>query len=474
MPAEYPHHCFPGERLARDGIGMAEIAVGPEAVLAQRGDPTVPAKAIPLRHVIAVFIGNGLEFYDFLTFSYFAVYIGGAFFPSHDPTVSLLASLATFGIGFLTRPVGAIVIGGMGDRVGRKPAMLLSFSLMGIAIIGLALTPSYARIGMAAPILVVLFRLLQGFALGGEVGPTTAYMAESAPPERRGLYLCMQYATQDVAILLAGFVGLALAKLLDAQQLQDWGWRAAMLLGATIVPFGILVRRRLPETLQAAVETAPGIAAPGIGIRAHVRQNFAIIVFGLMMLTATTIGSYSLGYMTTYALATLHLSAAVAFGATIINGGFSIVSEVWSGWLSDKYGRKPVMLIPGVLLVLSILPGFWVIDHFRNAWALYGAETVMTIFAGVCAVPAIVAITEQLPPSIRSGAVATVYAFAISIFGGSTQWVITKLIQITGSPLAPAFYWTAAMIIGLVAMALVRESAPAKAGRQAHSGAAVS
>jgi MHS family citrate/tricarballylate:H+ symporter-like MFS transporter len=418
---------------------------------------------VPFRHVLAVFIGNGLEFYDFLTFSYFAVYIGRTFFPSHDPATGLLASLATFGIGFATRPVGAIVIGGMGDRVGRKPAMLLSFSLMGVAIVGLALTPSYARIGFAAPALVVLFRLLQGFALGGEVGPTTAFMAESAPPERRGLYLCMQYATQDLAILAAGIVGVILANVLNDQQLQDWGWRAAMLLGATIVPFGLYVRRQLPETLERSSDATGTMPSSQSGWRARVKTHWVIIVLGLLMLSGTTIGSYSIGYMTTYALDTLHLSAAIAFGATIVNGGFSIVSEVWSGWLADRYGRKPTMLIPGVLLVISIFPGFWIIDHFRNVWGLYGAETVMVFLAGVSTVPAIVTLTESLPPAIRSGAVATIYAFAISIFGGSTQFVIKWLIARTGDPLAPAYYWTAAMLLGLLAMSLAPETAPAKA-----------
>jgi MFS family permease len=426
---------------------------------------------VPFRHVIAVFIGNGLEFYDFLTFSYFAVYIGRTFFPSHDPAVSLLASLATFGIGFVTRPVGAIVIGGMGDRVGRKPAMLLSFSLMGVAILGLVLTPSFAQIGLAAPVLVVLFRLVQGFALGGEVGPTTAYMAEAAPPERRGLYLCMQYATQDAAILFAGLIGVVLAKLLSDVQLQEWGWRVAMLIGVSIVPFGLYVRSKLPETLERAAD-AP--AAESVGIRARVKTHWVIIVLGLLMLTGTTIGAYSIGYMTTYALDTLKLSAAIAFGATIVNGGFSMISEVWSGWLADKFGRKPVMLIPGVLLVVAIFPGFWIIDHFRTAYALYGAETVMVLLAGVSTVPAIVTLTESLPPAIRSGAVATIYAFAISIFGGSTQIVIKWLIQRTGDPLAPAWYWTGAMLLALIAMALVPETAPVKANRAKPPAAAVS
>jgi MFS family permease len=419
-------------------------------------------RSIPLRFVAAVFLGNGLAFYDFLTFSYFSVYIGRTFFPSHDAWLSLIASQATFWIGFVMRPVGAVVLGPMGDRRGRKPAMLLTFLLLGIAIFGMALTPSYAAIGAAAPALVILFRLVQGFALGGEVGPSTAFIAEAAPPERRGFYLSMQYATQDCATLLAGLVGVALASRLNDAQLEHWGWRVALLIGASIVPFGLWMRARLPETLtQAPPEAAP----PSVPATARLRgiaPYGRIIALGIVMLTAGTIGSYTIGNMTTYALSTLKLSAAVSFGLTIVNGLFSILTEVASGWLCDRYGRKPVMIVPGVLLLVSIFPCFWVMEHAHSLWALYGAETVMVAFAGVSSVPVIVAITEQLPAAIRSGAVAIVYAVAISLFGGSTSTVIALLIRATGNPFAPAWYWSAAMAVGLVAMALMPESAPVK------------
>lgn len=419
---------------------------------------------MPLRHVMAVFVGNGLEFYDFLTFSYFAVYISRTFYPGDSPSAALLATLATFGAGFLTRPIGAIVIGGMGDRIGRKPAMVFSFTLMGIAIVGLALTPSYAMIGHAAPAIVLLFRLLQGFALGGEVGPTTAFMAEAAPPHRRGFYLSMQYATQDSAVLMAGFIGTLLAAHLSDQQLQDWGWRVAMLIGACIVPFGLMLRRTLPETLHKSDDAAqaPDTSTGTLTLRERIRPYRAIVVLGLMMLTAGTIGSYTMGYMTTYALDTLHLPATISFGLIILNGSLSVVFEMTSGWLSDRFGRKPVMIVPGVLLLLSIFPCFWVIDHFRSVLAVYGAESVMVIFAALSSVPVIVTITETLPPHIRSGAVATIYAFAISIFGGSTQFMIKLLLDRTGNPLAPAYYWTGAAVLGLIAMILVAESAPVK------------
>lgn len=426
------------------------------------------ATRVPVRHVIAVFVGNGLEFYDFLTFSYFAVYIARTFYPNDDPATGLLATLATFGAGFLTRPLGAVVIGRMGDRVGRKPAMLVSFSIMGVAITGLALTPSYAAIGAAAPLIVLTFRLLQGFALGGEVGPSTAFMAEAAPPERRGLYLSMQFATQDAAVLVSGIVGTILAASLSDAQLQAWGWRVAMLLGASIVPFGLMLRRALPETLHRAdsdgAMESPGQAAATVGrTRGTTVRPFAlVIVLGLMMLTAGTIGSYTIGYLTTYALTTLHLAATVSFGVIIVNGVFQMSAEVASGWLSDRYGRKPVMIVFGTLLLVAILPCFWIIEHFRSALTLYGASTVMVILAGLSSVPALVTLTETLPPSIRSGVVAIVYALAISIFGGSTQFMIEWLIGVTGNALAPAYYWSGAAVIGLVAMILVRESAPGR------------
>src|SRR5256885_4935456 len=212
--------------------------------------PTQPAAAP--RHIAAVVVGNALEFYDFLTYAFFAVYIGRTFFPAADPATSLGGPLATFGVGFLTRPIGGVVIGRIGDRRGRRPAMILSFSLMGVAISGLALTPSYAAIGRISTVIVVLCRMVQGFALGGEVGPSTAFLLEAAPPHRRGFYTSFQAWTQNLAILCAGLVGLVLSNVLTDAQLQAFGWRIAFLIGASIVPFGLAMRRRLPETLGAA------------------------------------------------------------------------------------------------------------------------------------------------------------------------------------------------------------------------------
>src|SRR6476469_7840379 len=219
------------------GDGMPETSIGPSLSRSQ---------------IAAVTAGNALEFYDFVTYAFFATQIGRALFPG-DSSNSLLLSLATFGVGFLTRPLGGLVIGRMADRRGRKPAMILSFTMMGLSMTGLALTPSYAMIGMAAPVLAVLFRLVQGFALGGEVGPHIAYLMEAAPRHRRVFYISLNFAAADLAVMIAVLVGFGLASTLSAPALEAWGWRAAFLIGAVIVPFGLRLRR------------SGGNAAHGIG-----------------------------------------------------------------------------------------------------------------------------------------------------------------------------------------------------------------
>lgn len=426
---------------------MAELA------LAAAGGGEGLAPSLPARHVAAVAVGNALQFYDFLTYAFFAAQIGRTFFPSHDPASSLLASLATFGAGFLTRPVGGVVIGMMGDRIGRKPAMLLSFTLMGFSIFGLALTPSFAAIGVAAPVAVICFRLVQGFALGGEVGPSTAFLIEAAPPLRRGLYVSFQYMTQDVAVLAAGLVGLALANLLSGPALDAWGWRVAFLIGAAIVPFGLTLRGGLPETLKAA----DAREEPSPPLRPYLR----VAILGLVMFATAMMASYVLTYMTTFAGETLHMRANLAFGATVVLGLCGVLFDPIGGWLSDRFGRKPVMFWPWLFLLAAAVPAFWVLAHFRNAASLFGAVMILQIPLAISASSVLVAITESMPARIRSGAVSTLYALAVAVFGGTTQFAITWLIQITGNPLAPAWYLAAAAAAGLVAILLFAETAPA-------------
>jgi MFS transporter, MHS family, citrate/tricarballylate:H+ symporter len=413
-----------------------------------------PARGLSLRQIGAVAAGNTLEVYDFLTFAFFATQIGKTFFPAQGENTSLLLALATFGVGFLFRPLGGIVIGRLGDAYGRKPAMMLAFLLMGISIVGLALTPSYARIGIAAPLLVVAFRLVQGFALGGESGPATAFLLEAAPPLRRGLFVSLQLATQQIAVLLAGMVGFALASVMSPAALGDWGWRIAFLLGAAVVPVGLFVRNRLPETFA-----GHGKRPMGLPSRAQLRLG----VMGLAIISGGTIATYTLIYLATYAGHTLGFAPRIAFGATVTTGLCGIVCNALSGWLSDRVGRKPVVATGSALLMLAAVPCFLAISTLRTPLSLFAGAALMGSLLGTFS-PALVLVSEILPREVRSGGFGIVYAVAVSVFGGSTQLIVTWLIGVTGSALAPAWYMAGFLLITLIALARMPETAPARRG----------
>ncbi len=403
---------------------------------------------LPLRKVAAVGIGNALEFYDFLTYSFFAIQIGHSFFPEKH---GLLYALAVFGVGFLTRPLGGLVLGMMGDRVGRRPAMVVSFSLIGLALLGIALTPSYAQIGVAAPILLVFFRLLQGFALGGEVGASTAFLVEAAPPERRGLYVSLQYMTQDFAVLVAGVVGFVLSEILTPEQLDGWGWRAAFLLGATVIPVGVWLRRSLPETLGVP-ET----------VREKKRIPLGFVLLALLMTMATSTYIFGIDYITTYVQDSLKMSSGTAFGATVLVGLCATIGDPVCGHLCDRFGRKPVMLAAVAIILLTVTPIFLAMTRLGGIGVVLLASAILALLQSLLTVPALTTIAETLPKAIRSGTIGVIYALSTSIFGGSTQMVVKTLIDWTGNPLAPAWYICGIVGLGGIAMLIVRESAPSR------------
>ena len=418
---------------------------------AAAGHPQVPA-----RQVAAAVVGNALEFYDFTTYALFATELGRTFFPSHTPFVSLMMALLVYGVGFVSRPVGAIVIGRMGDRLGRKPAMLLSFSLMGLGMLGLIMIPPYAMIGAAAPALLVFCRLVQGFALGGEVGPTTAFLIEAARPSSRGLVGAWQSASQSVASLVGAAAGLLLAHILTPDQLQDFGWRIAFGIGVLVLPFGLILRRSLPETLhhRETITVAPG---PGWG--AQVRP----IAIGLMMIMSFTTSTYVLLYMTTYASQTLHMSKGASFAASVANGVAGIVFTLLGGWLSDRFARKPVMIAARSLFLLSALPAFMIMAHERTALSVILGTGVMSALSSMSVGVALVALTESFRKETRSTTMAVLYAVAVTVFGGAAQPAVSALAKATHDPIAPAWYLMAAALVGVIAMALMPETRPGRA-----------
>ena len=416
------------------------------------------------RAVLGATIGNMLEFYDFITYSFFAIQIGHTFFPSHSEFGSLMLSLATFGAGFLTRPLGGVVIGIYSDRVGRQPAMILSLSMMGAAIIVLALTPSYAAIGVAAPIIVILARMVQGFSLGGEVGPTTAYLMEAAAIEKRGFAVSWQPASQQIAATAGALVGAGLSQVMSSAALDSYGWRIAFLIGAITLPFGLWVRSGMPETLHLG-EPAPAAGGSAVAAKTvRVRDYSRLIILGLLILASGTIITYVTDYMTTYAENTLHVAAGLAFATTVISNGVGIGAALYGGWLADRAGRWPIMVWPQLAALLLTYPVFLWIVEARNAWALLGGLGFLTLVGTIPYSAFYVALVEGLPKSIRGSTFATVYAVAIAVFGGTAQLVVTWLIHVTGNALAPAWYLLFATAIGLAAMALMPETAPSKLG----------
>jgi len=399
----------------------------------------------------AVVAGNALEFYDFLVFSFFAIQIGQVFFPGGSPTASLLKTLAVFGAGFLTRPLGGLVIGPLSDRIGRKPCMLLTFALMGLSIAGLACTPSYASIGVAAPALALIFRLLQGFALGGEVGPTTVFLLEAAPRQRRGFYVSLQNATQYFSVLCVGLIGAFLSSVLPADAFGAWGWRAAMLAGAAMVPFAWMLRRRLPETL----EVAPAAERPAMPLP-------LMAVLGVLTIAATSVSTYLMNFFGTYAQQTLHVDKQAAFIAAAVGGAAAMLGALCGGALSDRFGRKPVMLVGGVMTLLLGVPSFYVMLLLASPAALWLSAGVLAFFIGMFPPAVLTNLCESFPAASRAGAIGITYATAVAVFGGSAQYAAAWLTDVTGSPLAPAWYMSVAMVAGIAAMLAMKETAPVK------------
>ncbi|MGN6517323.1 MAG: MFS transporter [Rhizomicrobium sp.] len=407
------------------------------------------------RHLAAAVAGNALEFYDFTTCAYFAIQIGATFFPAKDAFIRLMLALITFGGSFIMRPVGAAVIGRYADRVGRKPAMMLSFGLMGAGILGLTLTPSYAQIGIAAPIIVVVLRLVQGFALGGDVGPTTAFLVEAAPAGKRGLYGTLQFTSQGFATVLAGLAGVILANLLNADELTRYGWRIAFLFGVLVVPFGLIVRRNLPETLETRHETA---SVP----RRHI---WRIAILGLLSIMGSTTGFYVLAYMSTYAQIVLHLKTNVSFAATLVFGICNVVISVIAGWLLDRTGRRPLMIWPRAAIILLTYPAFLLIIAHTSAMTLLASTVVLALFTQSGGAVSLVWLTEALPANLRSTTMASVYAIGVALFGGTTQPIVTWLLHVTGDKFAPAWWLIGTTFLCLIAALLSEETAPAKLAR---------
>ncbi|MBU6259485.1 MAG: MFS transporter [Burkholderiales bacterium] len=407
---------------------------------------------VPVGVVAATVAGNALEFYDFVTYAYFAVYIGKTFFPAATPLGSLLLAVGVFGVGFFARPVGGVLIGAFADRAGRRPAMMLTIALITVGTLGLALTPSYQSIGLAAPIIVVLCRLVQGLALGGEVGPSSAFLIEAAPAQRRGIYASWQLASQGIAGLVAGLMGLAMTRSLGPAEMLAWGWRVPFLVGLLLVPLALYLRHHMPETLHAKPVAAVNSGMVGI------RRHRGLIALAVLVIIGGTVSTYLGIFMTTYAITTLKLTPATAMGATVVGGLCTFVFSLVGGWLCDRYGRRPAMFWPRVAAALLTVPAFAWLVASPGAGVLFAVSGFLAALTAVSGAASLIAIPELLPRGIRATGMSIAYAVGVALFGGTTQLVITWLIGVTGNPAAPAWYAAGASVVTALAMLAMPES----------------
>ncbi|RXS77624.1 MFS transporter [Streptomyces sp. TM32] len=406
------------------------------------------------RAVLAATAGNTLEWYDLTTYGFFAVSISKAFFPTGDATVSLMLAFGTFGISYLIRPLGALVLGPYADRAGRKAGLLLTIRLMMVGTFLIAVMPTYASIGIAAPVMILLARLLQGFSAGGEFGSATAFLSEQSS-DRRGYMASWQFASQGLATLLAATFGTVLSTNLSPAQLDSWGWRIPFLVGLLIGPVGYVIRRQLPETSEFAetVDAGEATTTPIRQVLARQKLPVLLMVGAMVMSTAVT---YVIVYMPTYAEKVLGLPSSAGYvGAAVAGVVLTTVTPV-IGHLSDRIGRTTIMLIAGTAMVLSICPLFLLLSGSRSLLVM-GVVMGLLGLLKACyfgALPALM--SEAFPTATRSTGLSLSYNIGVLPFGGFAPAIITWLIARTGNQLSPGFYIMAAGVLSIAALLAAR------------------
>ncbi len=405
-----------------------------------------PYHARRWRAVAAASIGNAFEWFDFIIYGFFAVMIARLFFPAGNEAAALLLSFASFGVTFVMRPLGAVVLGEIADRHGRKVVLTLTISMMMTGIAITAFAPTYASIGIIAPIMIVGARMIQGFSAGGEFGSATVFLAEQHPT-RRGFYASWQFAGQGLSTALATGFGAFLNGVLTTEQLQAWGWRLPFVFGLLIGPIGYYIRRHVDETLE--FQSTQTISAP---LRETLTSGKTRLLVAVGAVVLLTVAAYTAVYMPTYAIRELGLPPVGGFLAGLLAGMIQIVIVPMAGALSDKLGRLPIAATAVVAILVSVYPLFASLVARPTVQGLLFVQAII----GVCvaayagAIPAL--ICELFPSRVRTTAVSTSYSVAVAIFGGLAPFIIAWLIGITGSNLMPSYYVMFAAVVSLVSL----------------------
>jgi MFS transporter, MHS family, citrate/tricarballylate:H+ symporter len=400
--------------------------------------------------VVRVSSGNFLEMYDFFVFGYYASAIGKIFFPSGSDFAQLMSALATFGAGFLMRPLGAIVLGAYIDRHGRRVGLLLTLGLMAFGTLTIALVPGFATLGLLAPVIVVVGRLVQGFSAGVELGGVSVYLAEIATPGHKGFYVSWQSGSQQVAVIFVALLGVLLSSILPPDAMLEWGWRIPFLIGCLIVPLLFVLRRQMQETEAFATRIKITHRPTPREIFRSVAENWQIVLIGMMMVTMTTVSFYFItAYTPTFGKEVLKLSSMDSLLVTLCVGASNLVWLPVMGALSDRVGRKPLLIVCTVLMLATAYPALSWLASEPSFGRLLAVELWLSFLYGSYNGAMVVALTEIMPVEVRTAGFSLAYSLATAIFGGFTPAVATYLFHATDNRAVAGLWLMFAAACGL-------------------------
>ena len=411
------------------------------------------------KSVFRVVSGNFLEMYDFMVYGYYASAIAKTYFPSGNEFASLMLALSVFGAGFLMRPIGAIVLGAYIDHHGRRKGLILTLGLMAIGTLLVAVIPGYATIGVLAPIIVLLGRLLQGFSAGVELGGVSVYLSEIATKGNKGFYCSWQSGSQQVAVVFAALIGVGMSRILPPDQMTAWGWRVPFIIGCLIVPFLFIIRRSLQETEEfLARKHRPEMRE----IMKSMISNWGVVLAGMGMVIMTTVSFYMItAYTPTFGKEVLKLSSIDALVVTVFIGLSNLVWLPLSGAISDRIGRRPVLLFFTILTILTAYPAVQWLVADPSFLRLLGVEMWLSFLYGSYNGAMVVALTEVMPVEVRTTGFSLAYSLATTI-GGFTPAISTYLIHVTGNKAAPGAWMSVAAVCGLIATLVLYRSTQAR------------
>jgi len=403
--------------------------------------------------VLRVTSGNFLEQFDFFLFGFYATYLAKAFFPAQSEFASLMLTFSAFGVGFLMRPLGAIVLGAYIDKVGRRKGLIVTLSIMASGTFLIAFVPGYAAIGLAAPLLVLVGRLLQGFSAGAELGGVSVYLSEMATPGHKGYYTSWQSASQQVSIIFAAALGYALNQWMSADDITAWGWRIPFFVGCAIVPLIFVLRRSLLETEEFKARTHHPTSRE---VFRSMARNWSVVLQGMLLVAMTTTTFYLITvYTPTFGKTVLKLSAADSLIVTLCVGVSNFCLLPIGGSLSDRIGRRPILIGITTLAILTSYPALAWLTAAPDFWRMLLVLLYFSFFFGIYNGAMVAALTEVMPAEVRVAGFSLAYSLATAIFGGMTPVISTYLIEKTGDKAAPAYWLSVAAACGLVGAVLL-------------------